>query len=475
MLAVDAPTNVRNMTRRTSSNGSDPQRDPDPADKNVGAADRLLEAVTRLLVERGAALVAGALKPEDVTARAGKSRASYYRTEGFPGADLTTGDETRSAVLEASLRRALQQSAAETDDLVRAIDEFLVGGWRSVTPAEFLVAAAAENFEITGGNELIEQLFAAALGASNEAIAGDLREFYAHVTKVYANEYGRLLAFLGYRVRPPFNTEHMAIGIMALAEGLAMRAIADPSLDRDLYAQFLATFATGIVLAPGETVDPLEPLYQMLPESGTPPRRSEIIATLIRMFALDRESLPTLDELAHRAGCSSAAITTAFGGVAGVARAAWDEWVPEFADAVSRDRMALRESDPMTMLYRCATLVATRAAEHRAMTRALLMSDFSSAEPRADRPDPVVGLFETVLGEAVDAGDLSMPKAPGALDAAGRTRLFAMSLRSTLLQVVATMPIPPGASPADHGRWCTDYVWSLMIPARRATSDLSDM
>ena len=474
MLDAPTPTNVRRMSRRTSSNSPDPSRDPDPFDKNVGAADRLLEAVTRLLVERGSALVAGALKPEDVTARAGKSRASYYRTEGFPGADLATGDESRLTVLEAALRRALQQSAAGTDELERAIDDFIGTGWRSVTPAEFLVSAAADNFDITGGKELIEQLFAAALGASSDTIAADLREYYAHVTKVYASEYGRLLAFLGYRVRPPFTAEHMAIGLMALAEGLAMRAIADPSLDRAVYAQFIATFATGLVLAPGETTDPLESLYQMLPEGGTPPRRSEIIAALLRMFALDRWSLPTLDELAHRAGCSSAAITTCFGSVAGVARAAWDEWVPEFADAVSRDRMTLRESDSMTMLYRCATLVATRAAEHRAMTRALLMSDISTVEPRPNCSDPVVGLFESLLDEAVRAGEFSTPSAPGALETAGRTRLFALALRSMLLQVVATTPVPLGASPADHGRWCTDYVWSLMIPARRA-SHLSDM
>ncbi len=72
---------------------------PDPEDRNSTAADRLKNAVLCLLVECGTPLLADALKPEEVTKRASKSRASYYRSEGFPASDANTA-HIRRAVLE---------------------------------------------------------------------------------------------------------------------------------------------------------------------------------------------------------------------------------------------------------------------------------------------------------------------------------------------------------------------------------------
>ena len=63
----------------------------DPTDRNLPADARLYSAVVHLLLEQGTDLFAEALTPDAVTKRAGKSRASYYRTNGFAGGDTTGG------------------------------------------------------------------------------------------------------------------------------------------------------------------------------------------------------------------------------------------------------------------------------------------------------------------------------------------------------------------------------------------------
>ena len=76
------------------------------------------------------------------------------------------------------------------------IDEFVRAGWREITPAEFMRAVAADNFDETGGHFLVEQLFASALAASSSTIADDLATFYRDVTKGYTESYARLIEFL---------------------------------------------------------------------------------------------------------------------------------------------------------------------------------------------------------------------------------------------------------------------------------------
>ncbi|MFZ9629872.1 MAG: TetR/AcrR family transcriptional regulator [Ilumatobacteraceae bacterium] len=429
-----------------------------------------MQSVLSILVERGSAVVATALKPEDVTARAGKSRSSYYRTEGFPAADLGPGDESRTAVLEAALRRSLVTSASELGQITGGIEEFIRAGWRDTTPAEFMQAIAEENFDETGGHFLVEQLFAAALAASSPTIALDLGVYYTEVTKGYAEAYAKLIEFLGYRVRPPFTTDHMATALMALAEGLAMRSIADPSIDRTMFGSLIALVASTMVLAPGEQVDPADPRDRHVAIATTPPRRSEIIEHLIRMFATIRDDVPSIPELASRVGCAPSTIAASFGSVAGVVRAAWQEWAPEFVDSVERDRASLHEPDPLTLLYRAAVLVATRAAEHRSMTRALLMSEVGSDHHAALPSEPVVDLFERLLAEAVQRGEFAPPAPMPSMDDDARLWLFAMALRNTLFHIVVNAPLGQAAAPADHGRASADYVWALMMPARRTGS-----
>ena len=124
------------------------------------------------------------------------------------------------------------------------------------------------------------------------------------MTKGYTESYARLIEFLGYRMRPPFTTEHLAISLMALAEGLAMRSIADTTVDRGMFGTLVAFVASAMVLAPGEEPDRDDPRERHLAAAVAPPRRSDIIDHLIRMFATERDDVPTVDELAARADCA---------------------------------------------------------------------------------------------------------------------------------------------------------------------------
>jgi hypothetical protein len=156
--------------------------------------------------------------------------------------------------------------------------------------------------------------------------------------------------------------------------------------------------------------------------------------------------------------------------VAGAIRAAWDEWAPWFDESVEHDRRSMRDPDPLTLLYRLAIRVATRAAENRALTRALLMLDFSST-PRAARPDPIGSLFERLLLDAASSGDFNAPTTKRLPFDAERVGVFAMVLRSNLLNMVLSAPALAEGSSADHARGCVDYVWAALMPPRRDRND----
>ena len=62
-------------------------------------------------------MLAESLKPDDITKRAGKSRASYYRTAGFVGTPSDT-NTSRRAVLDRAFARALGGAADDLDFVV---------------------------------------------------------------------------------------------------------------------------------------------------------------------------------------------------------------------------------------------------------------------------------------------------------------------------------------------------------------------
>lgn len=446
----------------------------DPRDRNLSAADRLLEAVSCLLVERGAELLARALRPEDVTDRAGKGRASYYRTTGFPGVSATAStpvagdDGTRLAVLEAAIDRSLRQSAGDLHQVIDGIERYIASGHGEGTPEQLIRALALENFEWLGEDPSISvQLVASGLAGSSPAIAASLERYYRTVTDEYGSAYQRLLDHWGYRLRQPFTPTSVAVVLMALAEGLASRRASGAVVSGDELADAMSAFARAVLVRVGDP-DEVAASLDRPPQPTMPAStRSAVIGAAIRLFEARRGVPPTIDELAAAAGCASDTIRSVFGGVGGVVQSAWQEWAPEFAETVHADAANLDHPDPLSLLYRLLIRIAARARENRALVRALLTSGLVADDsPTRDL------IVEIVCGLLVAASDEGQFVAPGRGSLEERTRAFAMAMRTMLLVTVCSDSGPgpsSGHGTDDPARDAVDYVWAVTMAGRRPT------
>lgn len=439
---------------------------PDPLDRNATAADRLINAVICLLVEQGTHLLAEALTPEEVTKRAGKSRSSYYRAEGFPAADSLSPD-ARVRVLEETIAQVLLASARGGYQASDDIAEYLSQDWQAMSPRQFVAVAAARNFTELHHYSLIVQILAAALAPSSPSVSNSLGNYYREVTRGYAEGYEAIFGFLQYRFKPPVTSEKFATVLMALAEGLMMRRFGGADVDQDVFAELVGVVVEALTVADGDLAPEHLPPEHDLPGVVSPPSRADVIAALTRWFASERASLPTVGELARAAGCTEHAIRTGFGGVVGVVRAAWDEWLTEFEEVAERTRLTSRKPDPLEAAYRVTLAVATRAAEQPSITRALLISEIGAELQGAARdPGGIIGILERMLREAGEL-DLFRPPVPRYDEAeTDRYLLFAHVLRNALLSAVTTRTAPAGCTPAEHARWCAEYVWAVHMPAR---------
>jgi hypothetical protein len=441
---------------------------PDPEDRNAPAPERLMNAVICLLIERGAPLIADALKPEDVTRRAGKSRASYYRTEGFPASD-PSNPEARRSVLERAIAEVLLASANDVEQVVGGIATYIENGWVSESPRDFIRTTSEENFDELADHAMVTQLLAGALAPSSSTVESALADFYRRVTDAYSESYAEALRFWGYRPKPPLTVEKFTVVIMALAEGLMLRLCGDETVDRTLFGELLETVGTALLVAEGDIATDAVPPEHDLPGDVPPPGRAQIISGLVRIFDSERAALPTIEELARYVGCSTQTIRTQFGGVVGVIRAAWAEWIPQFEEVAHRNRKLLLQDSPLTVLYRVAITVARRAAEQTALTRALLMSEIG-VDPVAGaaETEPISDIFEGLLRDAGASGAFRVPAIRNTQVGTDDVFLFARALRTTILTIVVSHPMPEGFDADSHAQWCVDYVWSMLMPARNS-------
>lgn len=447
--------------------GVDTQR-PDPLDRNAPGHVRLLDAVLCLLVEDGTRLLAAAVTPDEVARRSGKSRASYYRTEGFPGSDALEAD-TRVAVLEAALAAALRA----TDDLVplsEAIGQFVDGAWRGISPEQFIRMAAEGNFATYQTYSTTALMFAAALAPSSSVIADELRRYFDNIVGEYSLAYERLLAAAGYRLRPGVTLDEFTTVVMAVADGLALRACGDERVTSTLFAVSIETVAMSMLVADGDVAEATRPTNFRRPTDAKAPTRSSILEGFNQLMSAEHAELPTLEALADVVGCSEVAIRTSFGGVVGVLKAAWAEWQPEFEEVADRERTSRGAPDPLSALYRVAIEVATRALQQMPISRALLMSEAGTVvSRRRSSIDPVTALFGRLLDEAANAGHFRAPEVRADGAGLGRNLLFAHTLRTNLLLMVVANQNDV-ADQSELARHIVDYVWAALMPPRRATT-----
>lgn len=434
---------------------------PDPTDRNASAADRLFDAVLCLLVEQGTQLLATAVRPDDVADRAGKGRASYYRTAGFPSV-AGEGVDPRRAILIETIDRVLRNAAGDLDQMFEGVAAFLDGSARESVPVEVIRSLAVTNFsELVHDPYFYIQTLAVSQSPNSHELQAALGAYYATVAAGYDELFRTVLDHWGYRPRPPFSYHDLSVLLTAIAEGLAMRNAGEPSIDGAYYADMLTMVLPGVLVTKGSSMDtPRVDLDQVVATATAPPTRSTITAAALRLFGAQRVAAPTIDEVAREAGCSVETVVSAFGGLAGVVASVWDEWSPEFVETVASDRSVLRRSDPMTLLYRLAIRIATRGLEHQRLVQALMIAELSA--PPSGSTDTVTSLFESLLGEAVESGDFNPPgrDTPGR-----RVRRFAETIRRSLLLEVTTTSV---IEPVDvEARQLVDYVWAVTIPASR--------
>lgn len=440
---------------------------PDPEDRNSLGYERLLDAVLCLLVESGAHALAGGFKPDDVAKRAGKSRASYYRTEGFPAGDVQN-HESRVAVLEAAIDRALRLSAEQISRTYDRVEHDISVGRVNKSPEESIRVGSVANFSVHHHAMMSTRLYAAALSPSSLPIEASLRQHYESISESIVMAYEQALRYWGYRPRQPFDTRRFVVSVLALSDGLVLRYLADPMIDAATYSEILAQVAVAL-LEPVPVDDavgsPSTPTATS--RTGAPPlTRAAVCAALQQLLDRQAGATPSLAALAAEAGCSEQTLLTHFGGVAGVVRSAWSEWTPGFEDVAARHLRELPDSDPIDVLRAVGVAVTQCSQEQPALVRALLACETGAgAVAGASRAEPVVRLFERLLTEAVLKGRFRAPEINNNAVLAGRNAMFARTLRDTLLTVAVNHPVPPGADAQAHSAWCVDYVWGLLVAA----------
>ena len=387
---------------------------PDPEDRNAAGYERLLDAVLCLLVESGTTALAEGFKPDDVAKRAGKSRASYYRTEGFPAGDVTNS-EVRVAVLEAAIDRALRTWATAVNAEIEAVDSNLEYGRVLEDPQEAIRLSSMENFATVHNAFMSTRLYAAALAPSSMRIEASLKRHYDSLTDTLIDAYDKVLAFWGRRPKEPFDTRRFVIAVLALADGLILRYCADEAIDAELYAEILAAVAVSL----------LEPV--------------------------------PLGELPHTAPAST------LPGV-DVARRVESEWLPSVHEVVQRCRAEQASLNPLGTLREAAVTVAFTAVRKPEEAQALLAVPRQvDATPTGAEGRSVVALFEQLINEAALLGQFRAPAVRTSAAQVGRNSLFAQSFCDTLLATALKYPIPADTDEPTHAAWCTDYVWGLLV------------
>jgi hypothetical protein len=393
---------------------------PDPENRNAPGYERLLDAVLCLLVESGTAALADGFKPDDVARRAGKSRASYYRTEGFPAGDVLNS-ESRVAVLEAAIDRALHLSAVDVNRRYETVDDDIAGGRVLADPGTAIRVSCEADFGTVKNALLSVRLYAAALAPSSMNVEASLRSHYDALTDSLVDAYDKVLRHWGYWPRRPLDLRQFVITMLGVADGLILRYCADETVDAPFYAEAMAAVAVGL----------LEPV-----NGASQPNDNRPEGDAGRLLAAP----PKLE------AASSV------------------EWVRQIEVALD-STAAGGSTDWLQVLRSALDALATCAVGDTAATRAVLTATtgIAAGESREAPSDGLLALIEKLLNDAALQGTFRAPSTRSNGATRSRNALFAQALVSTVLTVVLGQQDPEIPSSEGHAAWCAEYVWDLLV------------
>lgn len=355
-------------------------------------ADRrteLVEAGLRLLGELRFQDVLDAVETRAIAEAAGVTTGSFFH-------HFRSREHYAQVVIDRWVELWTQRVQRLTANATVAADEQGAGGVRSAAALEW------EALTTPGPVEVVQHLVWALRGqpvVDGSAATGAqlLEEAYERLGATVRAEYERGMRAIGREPMPPFTQAEMELVTTAVAEGLQLRAMAQPGAVRDgLYGDAMAAILLGATRprrthldGDADDVD-LRRLERRLGGSpaigggdGPEPERWRHIADAAAHLFLDRgPGEVSLAEVAASAGVGVSLVDHEFESVAAVGAAGWWRLVPELEAVLAAcpDDHPLRGIE--AVLLRHVELVRL----HRGAAEALLIQLAAEARPGSNPP-----------------------------------------------------------------------------------------
>jgi AcrR family transcriptional regulator len=444
------------------------ESDPSPH-RRGDARKRLESAVRELLDEATLAHLLRFITVTELVRRSGTSNGAIYKAARSP-AELA--------------RRTVSEASVDLGEPTRLLlERFLpmlarVDAGEVLERAEIAGALADNVLEWAVGSGRVEftaALLSAAVSCSDPEAAAAQKAFYDDTLTLYAPVIGQLLQSWNREPIDDFDTAGMALLIVSLGDGLALRARFDPAVTVDLVQRaFLALWA-GTSRPVGVSDDNLD--SRLLPDderlrvvSPNPAAADEIGDAVRTIYRQQGWPAVSISSVSRRTGLSRGAILAAYGDRDGLALAIWRTFLPAFERLVT----TTTRLTPAARAEALLTVVVERAHEHPGVTESLLAS-LHNAKRRAVGgagrsraagagfdPSTELGLLPLLAGVLEGAGPAFRP---GFVDSAAGARRLAGLLFDAALSLALD---EPGADAAELGSYLTEVFLQGALARRRA-------
>lgn len=377
-------------------------------------------------------------------------------------AGVTTGSffhhfRNRAHFAEVLTERFVEMWSTSNDALLADVRSFIGGedgaDVRSVAQADWLKVHQSAT------SDLLHLLWATRrepLSDDTDVTAGDvLARCYGSLTDAVVPEYERALQVLGREMMPPFDITDFAVAMTAVADGLEMRAGAQPGVVRDrLFADLISVVLVGITRPAGERAERIDLAAveaQLAPRrrpatspvTGDGQKWRQIADAAAPLFEHRLVSEVRVADIAEAAGVSSRTVYNQFGAVSAVAAAGWARHYPEL-EAISTAPYTTEEG-PVARIEQVLTRFVEMAQANRGITEGLAHEVIAETrpEPSAPRLRPV---HTTVPLPALLLPHVAELRARGLL----RRRIENASLVGSMLQLVAMRVLMAGHEPVER-------------------------
>ncbi len=421
----------------------------DPRDQNLAVRERIVTGTVRLLVDHGDEVVMGGLSRKRLCAITGLSRQTIHRH--FP-------DD--GSLLEALASEVLSpiHSAWSVDDLAAWIRSYIE---EQPVDTEWVLRELARGHfcELAGDEYWPPWLALWALARHRAEVSEALEETWGWLNDQIEGVYQALLEAWGSTLAPPWTTRRLVHVLGSLEEGMTCRAaILGDEVDAELYADAVVAFVGAVVrpnrtstgssdhaTLPGWTGGNSDPL--------DPAELTHVVAVTLDAARGHRE-LPSLSDIAERAGLPVTRLQATFEGHDALARSAGKRLVAQLAClAEAQDP----DEPPLTRLRSHLEALAGLALEYPALAEYLYVLAVSPSarhnSAAAHLVEELAHPLEVLLRQARNGDQLTFP-----VTCATLARHLVDVLMAQALMGVGTDVEGPGRAAA-----VVDMTWRLSL------------